>query len=590
MLSFLKYVLATLVGLVLFCIVGFLLLIGIAAATSDDEVAVKSNSVLKISLDRPLLERDPDDPFEGLDLPLVQQQEGIGLYELREALKKAAKDDRIKGVYLDVSAVQGGYAQIEEVRQMLLEFKESGKFITTYSETYSEGAYLLAAVADDIWMNPAGGLEFNGLMAETPFFKGMLDKIGVEPQVIKVGDFKSAAEPFTNTEYSAPNEAQIASFLNSIYDNYLREVSESRQIPVAELRRISDELLIQLPEDALKHKLVTHLGYFDEVLTDLRQRLSVEEDDDIPFVTLTKYKKARLDQDKEEVNTSRDRIAVIFASGEIQGGEGSESVIGSERIARALRDARLDDKVKAVVLRINSPGGSALASDVMWREVKLTSDVKPIIASMSSVAASGGYYMAMACDTIVAQPTTITGSIGVIGIIPNAQKLLNDKLGITTDLVETSEHADLINVTRPLTEFERSVLQRQVNATYNEFTQKAATGRNLPLDSLQAMAGGRVWSGAEAEARGLVDVLGGLDSAIAIAANAAGLEQDKYRVRFLPEQKNFLEELMNTSEEEFHARILRYQLGEYYPLIQSVQQLKHWQGIQTRLPFELIIR
>ena len=587
MLSFLKYVLATLVGLMLFFFVTFLMLIGLAAAVGKEEVDVKSNSVLRLKLDRPLLERAPDDPFEDLNVPLFAQQEGIGLFELRETLRRAATDERIRGLYLDVALVQGGYAQIEELRNDLLEFKESGKFIITYSEFFSEGAYLLASVADEIVVNPSGGVEFNGLFLESTFIKGTLEKIGVEPQIIKAGNYKSAGEIFTETQLSPNNREQISSFLNSIYDRYLTLVAEGRGQPVASLRTIADTLGVQFPEDALRLGLVTKVAYYDEVIDDLRARLSLDADAEIEFISTGRYRKAR---PATVEGGSGNRVVVIFASGNIVSGEGSETVIGSDRIARALREARENDRVKAVVLRINSGGGSALASDVMWREVQLTRAVKPVIASMSSVAASGGYYMAMGCDTIVAQPTTITGSIGVIAVLFNAKELLNDKIGVTTDIVETSRYADLGNPTRPLTEAERAILQRQVANFYDTFTTKAAQGRNLPVDSVRALAEGRVWSGQEALDRGLVDVLGGLDDAVALAANAAGLDADDYRVRTLPEQKNFLEELMDNSEEKYRTWLMARQFGVYAPLMRRLDELRQWQGVQARMPFEVEVK
>lgn len=586
MLKFFRVVLATIVGLILFSflalIIGSAILGGLAS--KEDEVEVAENSVLHLRLNKPIVEREAGIPLSPFDV-LPGAEGGVqGLVEIRESIKHAKNDDRIKGIYLDSQFIIAGFASLKEIRDALEDFKASGKWIVAYNEIFTEKDYYLASVADELYLNPVGSLELNGLVQEVVFLKGALDKLGIEPQVFKVGEFKSAVEPFTRTEMSEASREQTNAFLNNIYNVFLEEVSRSRGIDRNELERISDEMLVRNAEDAARYKVVDRLAYYDEVLDSMRERLGLEEDKEVNFIQYGKYKKVV----KSEGEGS-DRIAVIVASGNIVSGEGDAQTIGSDRFAKEIREARLNDRVKAVVLRINSPGGSALASDVMWREVQLTSQVKPIIASMSDVAASGGYYMAMACDTIVAQPNTITGSIGIFGMIPNVKEFLNDKLGVTTEAVETGELSNIFKITAPLNEFERSIIQNAIEDGYESFTRKAAEGRNMSVEALREVASGRVWSGIEAKDRNLVDVLGSFDDAIRIAAGKAGLEEGKYRVRYYPEQKGFMEQLLEKLEGNVEARLMEAQFGDFAPYIKPLKELKHYSGIQARMPYDLII-
>ncbi|WP_026135634.1 signal peptide peptidase SppA [Nafulsella turpanensis] len=587
MLKFFKGVLATIVGLFIFSLLFILLGVAIisAASSAEEEVEVAENSVLHLELNKPIVEREtgfPVNPFE-----VLSGGEGgvIGLVEVLEAINYAREDEKIKGIYLEAQNVQAGFATLKEIRDALEDFKSSGKWILAYNELYTEKDYYLASVANEVYLNPAGALELNGLVQEVMFLKGALNKLGVEPQVFRVGEFKSAIEPFTRTDMSEASRLQTNAFLNNIYSVFLLDVARDRGIEADELERISDEMLVRDPEDALELEIVDQLGYYDEVLAAMRLKLEMEdEEEEINLVKYAKYQKSVKD---EEV--SSDRIAVIVATGPIVSGEGDNESIGSDKFAKAIRDARKNERVKAIVLRINSPGGSALASDVIWREVVLTKGVKPIIASMSDVAASGGYYMAMACDTIVAQPNTITGSIGIFGVIFNMQTLLNDKLGITTDVVETGELSNLYKVTAPLSEFEAAIIQNSVEDGYETFTRKAAEGRDMPLEVLLEVASGRVWSGIEAKDRGLVDVLGSFEDAVQIAAVKAGLEEDDYRLRFYPEKKTIMEELLEGLNESVEAKIMESRLGELYPFVKEIQELKKYSGIQARLPYELVI-
>lgn len=584
--KFLRNLLATLVGLFIFTFLCFVMFIGIVSVVSSQEkVELSKGSVLHLKIDRPIVERKSDDPLEALSEALGDGQGSIGLKELKEAIVAAKTDDKVEGILLEPQFVVSGYAKLEEIREAIVDFKSSGKFVIAYSENYSEGDYFLASVADEVYLNPLGMVEFDGLSSQVVFVKGTLDKLGIEPQIFKVGDFKSAVEPFDRKDMSEASRLQTSAFLNAIYDHYLASVADARGLDAASLKEISSELLVTKAADALQHKLVTALRYRDEVESDLRERLGIEEDKKIDFVSHAKYLKTLV----STASSSSNRISVIFADGNIVTGEGSETSIGSDKFAKEIKKARMDDKVKAIVLRINSPGGSALASDVIWREVKLAQREKPVIASMSDVAASGGYYIAMACDTIVALPTTITGSIGVFGMLPNIGPFLEDKLGVTTDVVNTGKHSDMYTITRPLTGFEKQVFQESVEDIYETFTKKAAEGRGMSLEDLKAVASGRVWSGVEAKEKGLVDVFGTLDDAVAIAAQAAGVEEGDYKINYYPRKKDMLQQLLSGFEENVRTKLLKQEMGPAYPYMQQLKGIKEMSGIQARMPYDLVI-
>lgn len=580
--NFLKYVLATIVGLIFFSFIAVMtFIVFISAVSAEEEVAIKPNSVLHLKLNKPIIERGQETPFGAL--PFGQFDNRTGLIELMEAVRHAKNDDNIKGIFLEPQFVQAGYASLQEVREVLEEFKESGKFIYAYGEMWSEADYYLASIADEVFLNPEGLLEFNGLSTEIVFLKGTLEKLGIEPQIFRVGEFKSAIEPLVRKDMSEENRLQTSSFINSIYDTYLSEVAESRKMTVRELRQISEGMLSRNAQDALNYQLVDQLSYFDEVQEKLREKIGLEEGDKINAVGAKRYRKSYT-----ETNISMNRVAVIVASGGIVSGKGDRDNIGSDKFAAEIRKARKNDRIKAIVLRINSPGGSALASDVMWREIKLASQEKPVIASMSDLAASGGYYMAMATDTIVAHPNTITGSIGIFGVLFNMQDFLNEKLGVTTDRVKTGQYSDIMTVSRPLTEFEKQIYQDMVEEGYETFVTKAAMGRDMRVEDMKKIAGGRVWTGEQALDIGLVDKLGGLDEAIAIAVDAAGLEDD-YKVTYYPEPKPFFEEFIEEFNTELETRILRSKAEEIYPYIKAAEEVDQYKGIQARMPFKLNI-
>ncbi|RNI27090.1 signal peptide peptidase SppA [Rufibacter immobilis] len=588
--QFFKFVLATLVGLFLFMILGFVLVLGIAGlvASSGDTVTIAEGSVLEIKLSQPITERSPQDPLAELGFGGVIGSQGIGLDEIKASIKKAKSDDNIKGIFLNLDLLQAGMASVEEIRNELLDFKKSKKFVVAYSELSTEKAYYLASVADRFYLNPQGTLEFNGLSSEVMFFKGTLEKLDLQPYIFKVGEYKSAVEPFLLDKMSDPSREQTQSFLNSLNNFMLQKISQARKKSFAEVKNISDSMLVHNADDALRLGLVTHLGYYDEATDFMKTKAGVKKDKELKLVNLGTYRKAA-DPEKPE-GSSSNKIAVIYASGDIVTGEGGNESIGGKGMSEAIRKARLDKNVKAVVLRINSPGGSSLASDVIWREVMLTKKVKPIIASMSDVAASGGYYIAMACDTIVAHPTTITGSIGVFGMLVNSENFLKNKLGITTDRVNTGKFSDIPTVTRAMTPYEKMHIQREVDRIYEDFTTKAAQSRNMPVAELKKVASGRVWSGLEAKERGLVDVLGSLEDAIAIAARKAKLKEGDYRLRQLPVQKSFMQTLLSDTETQLKTYSMQKELGPLFPYYQQYKQVMQMQGVQARMPFELEIQ
>lgn len=585
--KFFKTILATILGLFIFCFLSIFIFVGIiASSTSTEEVTIKEKSVLKLTLNQDIVETAQSSPFEDLNLPggFGPNFNKVGLLQILQNIEKAKTDDNIKGIYLELSNVGGGFASIQAIRDKLIDFKTSGKFIIAYGEAISEKAYYLASVADEIMLYPSGGLEFNGLGAEINFYLGAMEKLGVKPEIFKVGDFKSAVEPFLRKDMSEPSRQQTTSFLNSLYDYYLQNISESLQIPVERLALISDSMLVRNPKDALKYGLVHKLAYEDEVLDRMKALIDTSSDyKKINFVSLKKYNQVT---GETKSKYGKDRVAVIIAEGNIQSGKSDDGVIGSVTVAEQIRKARLDEKVKAIVLRVNSPGGSALASDVMWREIMLAKKVKPVIASMGDMAASGGYYMSMACDTIVAYPNTITGSIGVFGISFDISTMLEEKLGITTDRVNTGEFSDLGSITRPTTEAEKQMIQNSVEEVYDEFTSKAAEGRGMNVEDLKKVASGRVWSGIEAKERGLVDVLGGLDVAIDLAAKAAGMDSS-YAVKYYPEKKDFLEEFLKELKGETEAYLNVSTYGELTPYIEKLKKLEKMRGIQTRMPFDI---
>jgi protease-4 len=587
--KFLGNVLAVIVGLFVFSIVSMLIffgIIGLVASSSEKEVTLEKNSILHLDLNgRTLVERTSDedlvfgsflDPFGG--------ENTAGLVNLKKAIAEAKSNENVKGIYLNAGLFGAGQAGLLELREALIDFKTSGKFIVAYDEAYSEGGYFLASVADEIYLNPLGGIDFNGFSSEGIFLKGFFEKVGIKPEVFRVGEFKSAVEPFILDKMSPENRLQTQYFLDDINNHALELIAKSRGIAQDSLIRINQQMLVRKPKDAVTYKLATALKYEDEVHSILKEKLGLKEDDQIETINATDLGGMA----KSQNITSSNRIAVILAEGEIVDGN-ADGAISSEKFAKEIRKARKDENIKAIVLRVNSPGGSILASEVIWREMSEAKKVKPVIVSMGEVAASGGYYIAAPADTIVAQPNTITGSIGIFGILFNVQELVNDKLGVTTDVVSTGELSDFGNMARPLTEVERTIIQSSVEDGYETFISRVAEGRGMHPDSVRKVASGRVWTGTQAKARGLVDVLGGLDTAIGIAAAKIKAGED-YRVVYFPEKKPWFEELMVSFSDQVQVRILQTQLGDQYPLYQKIQKLKNYQGVQVRMPQEIVIK
>lgn len=584
---FLKNVLATLVGLLIFTGLSLLVLIITItwfSASEEKGVTIADNSILHLKIDRPILERSFESPLTQFEL-VGPGASGIGLKELTQAVNRAANDKKIKGIYLEPKYFYSGLSKLKELRMALETFKESGKFIVAFGEYYTEAEYYLASVADEVYLPDEGMMEFNGLRAEYNFLKGTLDKLGIEPQIFRVGAYKSAVEPFTRTDMSPETREQMGSLLGSVFSTYISDISRTRSLEESLLKQVADSMLATSAKSAESYKLITETLYQDEVLEKLKGKVSQDTDEELNLVGLNSYLRST-----SELKTGRNRIAVVFMDGDIVNGPGDQKNIGSEAFIKELSKLREDDKIKAVVLRINSPGGSSLASDVIWREIEKTKLEKPVIASMSDVAASGGYYLAMACDTIVAQPMTLTGSIGIFSMYFNAQEFLEDKLGVTTDVVKTGLLSDVFTISRPFTEYEKRLFQKAVDEGYQTFITKAAANRNMPLAQLDSLAGGRVWSGTQALENGLVDVIGGLEDAVTLAVKAAGIEEDDYRMRYYPTQKTLWQQLMSDLGAEYREKALNAKLGEFYPLIMKVRQAAGIQGLQTRMPFDLVIQ
>lgn len=585
--QFFKFFLASCLGFLVSFIalgaIGVWIISAVATSAVNDEpnVDVDDNSILYLTLNNAIVDHTTS---EGLP-SVLGGSSAIGLDDILASIKYAKTDDHIKGIFIEASSLNTGMATVEELRNSLLDFKTSGKFIIAYSDYYTQGGYYLSSIADKIYVNPMGGVEFKGLSAELVFIKGTLEKLGVEPQIIRHGKFKSAIEPLINDKMSESNRLQTRTYIGSLWNKMLDGVSKSRKISVTDLQTIANGLLITDAKAALDKKFVDGVKYKDEVLDMLKEKTGSESINKINFINLNNYVKVN----RPSVGDRNKKVAVIFAEGSIVDGKGSDGDIGSITLSRQLRSARLDDKIKAVVLRINSPGGSALASDVIWREVLLLKKVKPVIVSMGNVAASGGYYIACAADTIVAQPNTITGSIGVFGVLWNA-KGLTDKLGVSVDTVKTGAMADLGTASRAMTEPERKYIQNQIEMIYDVFIGKVADGRKMTKADVDSIGQGRVWSGIDAKRIGLVDVLGGMDVAINIAAKKAKLED--FSVVFLPRPEKGLTKFfkdLSGDEDDKVSKIMAKELGPDYKYYQYLKNARQIQGIQARMPYEIEI-
>ena len=590
--DFLKYTLATVTGLVLTGVVFFIFgIVALLGMTFSEPAAtqVTPHSVMMLQLKGSLTERSQEDPLAFL---LGDTYQGYGLNDVLAAIRKAKEHPDIEGIYIQAGYLNAGFASLEEIRNALLDFKESGKSIVTYADTYTQGLYYLSSVADKVLLNPKGMIEWKGLAASPVFYKELLEKVGVEMQVFKVGTYKSAVEPYIATEMSDANREQVSMYIHSIWQHMVKQVAEARQQTPQRLNEAADEMLMFQPaEKCLTYGLADALVYKDEVEDLLKQQCGLSEDDEVNYLSLEAMKHLQNAQPKDK---SGQIVAVYYASGQIVDyavesplTAGNEPMIVANKVIADLKKLQKNDDVKAVVLRINSPGGSAYASEQIWHAVSQLKREKPVIVSMGDYAASGGYYMACNADTIVAQPTTLTGSIGIYGMFPNTQKL-TEKLGVHFDGVKTNRYADFGSFGRGLNEGEKGLMQRYVNEGYDLFLTRCANGRLMTKEAVDKVAQGRVWTGADALERGLVDVLGGLDTAIGIAARKAQVES--YTLQAFPKQSGFLEALFEMNPTVYLQRM--YLGGQAAELYSTLQRINHWDcydPIQAIVPYDLSI-
>lgn len=585
--QFFKFMLASMAGFILTIIIisfiGFVMIASLVAVTKSEEVSIKPNTVLMVNFADAVPERTPTGLFSFSSTGMLKAANTPGLLETIDLLERASTDENISGIYMDMSNVNSGMATLEEIREALLKFKESGKFIIAYGEVFSQKAYYLASVADQIVVNPQGTIDFRGINGEVMFLKGLIDKLDINAQVIRHGKFKSAIEPLISDRMSEANKEQTLTYIQSIWDHMVNGIALQRKIDNSSLQLFADSLYIQNANDAVRYGLADTALFKDQLIDMMRTKLGLEDKKEDEVLKLNRYKEAA----SKKYKRTGEKVAIIYATGEINGGEGDEMSIGSERISRAIRKARNDSTIKAIVFRINSPGGSALASDVILREIELAHRVKPVVVSMGDYAASGGYYIACAADTILANPTTLTGSIGVFGVIPDMSKFFDQKLGITFDRVKTNEHADYMTVTRPLTDYEKMVITRDVERIYDTFITHVSLGRNISKARVDSIGQGRVWSGTDGIGIGLVDELGGLKKAIAIAAGKAQISD--YRVISLPEQLDPFTQIINELQGKPGADKLKKELGILYPYLMQLQSFAKMEGVQARLPFMMNI-
>ncbi len=587
--TFLRELLAAILGVFISFMIMFFVLIAIGSVISsgfmdDGTVVVKNNSVLVLKLEDLIKDYAPknDDPFTQI---LGLEKKKIGLDNILNAIDNAKYDDQILGISIESLMIQGGMAQIQEIRDKLYEFKESGKFVTAFADVYEQKNFYLSSVADSIYVNPEGQIDFRGLSGEVLFFKDFQEKYGVKMEVIRHGKYKSAVEPFLANEMSEANREQTEAFLNSIWSEMITDIDESRKIDLDQINYIADELLARTPDLAIEHKMITGKMYKDDYVKVLKQLGGLSEDAAIYAVSVKNY----IDSGKGRlINSASDRIAIIYAQGDIMYGKGDEDYIGPELIIESLKKARKSKDVKAIVLRVNSPGGSALASDIIWREIEVTKKDKPVVVSMGNFAASGGYYISCNADIILADPTTITGSIGVFGMVPNMSEFA-DRIGINAEQVGTNKRSLNYSLFEPMTDDFYDVTKEGVERVYTTFVTKVAEGRNMTFEQVDEIAQGRVWTGKQALENGLVDELGGLEDAIKAAANLVDI--DEYRIRSYPDYKKDLKDMVSGPFASVKQQILEEEIGiENFKVYKKLQQFGDWKGLQTRLPFLLEIR
>jgi protease-4 len=587
--SFLKYTLATMTGIILTSVLLLVILLASLSAmvaAGDKPVAIDNNSILVLKAGVTIPDRGNSNPFSSFDIINMTMIVSPGLNEILDNIEKATNDVKIKGILIENGLLPMGWGTTEEIRNALEVFKSSGKFVISYSDyALIQQAYYLSTVSDKIFLSPESVMEFKGLSAEVTFYKKALDKIGVEVQVLRHGKFKGAVEPYMLEEMSIENREQIDQYIGSIWNKVIADISKSRNIPADQLNKMADELVSINVENALSNKLIDGLIYRDELEDTLKTLAGIEPAEDLKFVSMSKYSKV---PDPDKKTSAKKKIAVIYASGDIVMGKGNEMNIGGNQFAEVIRKARLDSTIKAIVLRVNSPGGSATASDIIWREVDLAVKVKPVIISMGNYAASGGYYISAPATRIFADQTTVSGSIGVYGLIPNIGELMADKLGITTSTVNTNKNSDSPSLFRSMTPFEKDLMQANIEKTYIGFVDKVAKGRNILSASVDSIGQGRVWTGNDAKEIGLVDETGGLKSAIGEAAKLSGIED--YSIIELPEIEDPYTRLINSLTGEIRMKIIKSELGDASKYYYDIEELKNISGIQARLPYFIEIQ
>ena len=589
--AFFKQALATMVGIfliaALFSVMGIVSLVSIIASGSS-EPPIKENSILHLNLSGTLTDRTQENPLDKI-MNMGEESNAVSLEQAVTALKKAAVNDNIKGVYLEAGTLSAQPATVQELRQALVDFKKSGKWIVSYADSYGKMGYYLSSVADTLLLNPEGSVDFSGLESQPMFFKEVLDKLGIEMQVFKVGTYKSAVEPFICTEMSDANREQITSYLTNVWNNVLIDVAASRNIDVDKLNKLADtQTMFARAQSSVDNGLIDALCYIDQVKDILRSNCNlVNKDDKLSFASISDVaNSAKSEEGKGE------QIAVYYACGEIvqsaSTGLDQEVQIVGEKVVKDLQALRTDPKVKAVVIRVNSPGGSAYASEQIWREVTLLKKEKPVIISMGDAAASGGYYISCASDRIFADPTTITGSIGIFGMVPNVSNLLTKKIGLKFDIVKTNEMADMGTMSRPFNAAERAQLQKMIEQGYDTFTKRVADGRGMSQDSVKLIAEGRVWTGEQGLKIGLVDELGNLDDAIAYAAKM--IESKEYHTVSYPAEEDPFAMILNETKSDYMNNEIKELLGEWYSVYSFIRNVKSADNIQARIPYDIVIR
>ena len=580
--SFIKMFFASFLALVIFMFIGiFFMVIWIASVASSDTVRVGSSAVLVVDLSIPYQERMVDNPLADFG---ADQYDIPGLYDLVRMIKRATRDSAVKGIYIKCNNNNNGFGASEEIRNAILEFKNTGRFVYAYGDVINQKAYYVGSVADKVYCNPKGGVDWRGFAIQLAFLKKTLEKLEIQPQIFYAGKFKSATEPFREEKMTEPNRIQTREILEDIYGHFLLKIADARKMDTASLRDLADNNSVQFANDALRYKLVDGLKYDDEVKDEIKSRLKLGKEQSINFVPIEKYAKA-----VEYKANGKDRIALIYAQGDIVDGKGEDGQIGSTTYRNMIRKAREDKNIKAIVVRINSGGGSSLASENIWREMTLARKDKPVIVSFGDVAASGGYYIACNADSIFSQPNTITGSIGVFAMIPNMQKFFDDKLGITFDVVKTSSEADAYTVVKPLSEKQRKFIQNEIDTIYHDFKTRVSEGRKKDVNYVDSIAQGRIWSGDRGLQLGLVDRIGGLQDAIDCAARMA--KTTDYRLREYPEPQSFFEKIFGGYKQTYKSKAIKEELGEDgHKLYMTIKRVKAMVGIsQSRIPFDFSI-